>query len=87
MLTKDSVTVSVDAVVYYRVSNATVSVANVEDAHSSTRFLQLFFPILKDLSFKVVGSDDIEEHSWDKRSSRDSQRQRKHLWFNAGEKN
>ena len=39
VLTKDSVTVSVDAVVYYRVSNATVSVANVEDAHSSTRLL------------------------------------------------
>ena len=37
VLTKDSVTVSVDAVVYYRVSNATISVANVEDAHSSTR--------------------------------------------------
>ena len=39
MLTKDSVTVSVDAVVYYRVSNATISVANVEDAHSSTRYI------------------------------------------------
>ena len=38
VLTKDSVTVSVDAVVYYRVSNATISVANVEDAHSSTRY-------------------------------------------------
>ena len=37
VLTKDSVTVSVDAVVYYRVSNAVVSVANVEDAHQSTR--------------------------------------------------
>jgi len=33
------VTVSVDAVVYYRVSNATVSVANVENAHHSTRLL------------------------------------------------
>ena len=32
-------TVSVDAVVYYRVSNATVSVANVENAHHSTRYL------------------------------------------------
>jgi len=31
--------VSVDAVVYYRVSNATVSVANVENAHHSTRLL------------------------------------------------
>ncbi|KAK6763128.1 hypothetical protein RB195_023731 [Necator americanus] len=36
ILTKDSVTTSVDAVVYYRVSNATVSVANVENAHHST---------------------------------------------------
>ncbi|CAI4226950.1 unnamed protein product [Auanema sp. JU1783] len=39
ILTKDSVTTSVDAVVYYRVSNATVSVANVENAHHSTRLL------------------------------------------------
>jgi erythrocyte band 7 integral membrane protein len=31
--------VSVDAVVYYRVSNATVSIANVENAHHSTRLL------------------------------------------------
>ena len=38
VLTKDSVTVSVDAVVYYKVSNATVSVANVENAHHSTRY-------------------------------------------------
>lgn len=30
---------SVDAVVYYRVSNATVSIANVENAHHSTRLL------------------------------------------------
>ncbi len=30
---------SVDAVVYYRVSNATVSVANVENAHLSTKLL------------------------------------------------
>ncbi|KAF7631035.1 Stomatin-2, partial [Meloidogyne graminicola] len=39
ILTRDSVTVSVDAVVYYRVMNATVSVANVENAHHSTRLL------------------------------------------------
>merc|ERR1711988_276374 len=39
VLTKDSVTVSVDAVVYYRMGNATVSVANVENAHHSTRLL------------------------------------------------
>ena len=41
VLTKDSVTVSVDAVVYYRVSNATVSVANVENAHHSTRWAHM----------------------------------------------
>lgn len=39
ILSKDSVTVAVDAVVYYRVSNATISVVNVEDAHRSTRLL------------------------------------------------
>ena len=39
VLTKDSVTVSVDAVVYFRVSNATMSVTNVENAHYSTRLL------------------------------------------------
>lgn len=32
-------TVSVDAVVYYRVSNATISVVNVENVHHSTRLL------------------------------------------------
>lgn len=39
VLTKDSVTVSVDAVVYYRVCNATISVANVANAHQSTKLL------------------------------------------------
>jgi len=39
ILSKDSVTVAVDAVVYYRVYNATVSVTNIEDAHRSTRLL------------------------------------------------
>ncbi|KAL1242960.1 Stomatin-2 [Trichinella spiralis] len=39
ILTKDSVTISVDAVVYYRIYNATVSVANVENAHHATRLL------------------------------------------------
>ena len=38
VLTKDSVTVSVDAVVYYRVSNAIVSVTNVKDTHHSTKY-------------------------------------------------
>lgn len=39
VLTKDSVTVAVDAVVYYRVNNATISIANVENAHHSTKLL------------------------------------------------
>ncbi|XP_011172823.1 band 7 protein AGAP004871 isoform X3 [Solenopsis invicta] len=39
VLTKDSVTVSIDAVVYYRIINATVSITNVANAHQSTRLL------------------------------------------------
>ena len=39
ILTKDSVTISVDAVVYYRVQNATMSIANVENADGATRLL------------------------------------------------
>lgn len=39
ILSKDSVTVSVDAVIYFRISNATVSVINVEDAARSTKLL------------------------------------------------
>ncbi|GMT33188.1 hypothetical protein PFISCL1PPCAC_24485, partial [Pristionchus fissidentatus] len=39
ILSKDSVTVAVDAVVYFRISNATVSVTNVEDASRSTKLL------------------------------------------------
>lgn len=39
ILTKDSVTVAVDAVIYFRIQNATMSVTNVENAKSSTRLL------------------------------------------------
>ncbi|XP_015789153.1 band 7 protein AGAP004871 [Tetranychus urticae] len=39
VLSKDSVTTTVDAVVYYRISNATVAVTNVEDYGRSTRLL------------------------------------------------
>uniref|UniRef100_A0A0B6ZYF0 Band 7 domain-containing protein n=1 Tax=Arion vulgaris TaxID=1028688 RepID=A0A0B6ZYF0_9EUPU len=39
VLTRDSVTVSVDAVVYYRIFSPTISVANVENAASSTQLL------------------------------------------------
>jgi erythrocyte band 7 integral membrane protein len=39
LLSKDSVTVAVDAVVYYRISDATLSVVNVDDAKGSTQLL------------------------------------------------
>ena len=39
VLTKDSVTVAVDAVVYFRIHNATMSITNVENANRSTRLL------------------------------------------------
>jgi erythrocyte band 7 integral membrane protein len=39
VLSKDSVTVAVDAVVYYRVMNATASVINVNNANRSTQLL------------------------------------------------
>ncbi|KAL8612816.1 Mechanosensory protein 2 [Nucella lapillus] len=39
VLTKDSVTVAVDAVIYYRIRDATASVNNVEDYGRSTRLL------------------------------------------------
>uniref|UniRef100_S4RSR9 Stomatin n=1 Tax=Petromyzon marinus TaxID=7757 RepID=S4RSR9_PETMA len=39
ILTKDSVTVSVDGVVYYRVQNAILSVANITNANSATQLL------------------------------------------------
>ncbi|CAB3410430.1 unnamed protein product [Caenorhabditis bovis] len=39
LLSKDAVTVAVDAVVYFRISNATISVINIEDAARSTKLL------------------------------------------------
>lgn len=39
VLTRDSVTVAVDAVVYYRIFDPVMSVVNVEDANRSTRLL------------------------------------------------
>lgn len=39
ILSKDSVTVAVDAVVYYRISNATIAITNVADYGRSTRLL------------------------------------------------
>ena len=39
VLTKDSLTVAVNAVVYYRIRNPVCAVVNVEDANRSTRLL------------------------------------------------
>lgn len=39
VLTKDSVTVSVDGVVYYQVQNAILAVANINNADAATRLL------------------------------------------------
>ena len=39
ILTKDSVTVRVDGVVYFRIFNPTMSVINVENAYNSTYLL------------------------------------------------
>ncbi|CAB3989477.1 mechanosensory 2-like [Paramuricea clavata] len=39
ILTKDSVTVAVDAVVYYKIYDATMSITKVENASRATRFL------------------------------------------------
>uniref|UniRef100_A0AC35TMW2 PHB domain-containing protein n=1 Tax=Rhabditophanes sp. KR3021 TaxID=114890 RepID=A0AC35TMW2_9BILA len=39
IISKDSVTISVDAVVYYKISNAIVSIANITNCHQSTRLL------------------------------------------------
>jgi len=41
ILSKDSVTVAVDAVVYYRVLNATMSVINVVNSSNATRLLAM----------------------------------------------
>jgi len=39
ILSKDSVTINVDAVVYYHVFNAVISVVNVTNVHYATRLL------------------------------------------------
>lgn len=39
VLTKDSVTIMVDAVVYYRIFNPTVSITKVENANQATQMI------------------------------------------------
>ncbi|KPM04033.1 mechanosensory protein-like protein [Sarcoptes scabiei] len=55
ILTKDSVTVAVDAVVYYRIINATMAVVNVKDVTRATRLLAA--SILRN----VLGTKDLSQ--------------------------
>ncbi|XP_071096353.1 stomatin-like [Haliotis cracherodii] len=55
VLTRDSVTVAVDAVIYYRIQNAIMSVTNVRDVSSSTRLLAA--ATLRN----VMGTKDLSE--------------------------
>ena len=87
VLTKDSVTVSVDAVVYYRVSNATISVANVENAHHSTRYQSLAFDNIINFTLdhpQTTVPDNTKEHTGHQEPPRNLVRQRRNLRGNAG---
>ena len=75
VLTKDSVTVSVDAVVYYRVSNATISVANVENAHHSTRLLA------QTTLRNILGTKNLHEILSDRESISGSMQVRTQKWL------
>ena len=55
VLTRDSVTVSVDAVVYYRVCNATLSKTAVENAHHSTSLLS------QTILTNILGTKNLHE--------------------------
>uniref|UniRef100_A0A914MYH1 Band 7 domain-containing protein n=1 Tax=Meloidogyne incognita TaxID=6306 RepID=A0A914MYH1_MELIC len=51
ILSRDAVTVAVDVVVYFRISNATISVTNVEDSSRST---------------KIISTNNFEEYTCDR---------------------
>ena len=73
ILTKDSVTVAVDAVVYFRIFNAVISITNVEDAAKSTKLLAATtlrnvrfslhspFDFAIELSFQVLGTKTLQD--------------------------
>lgn len=54
-MTRDSVTITVDAVVYYRVQDAVMSVVNVENAKNATHLLAA--TILRN----VLGTKNLSE--------------------------
>ncbi len=66
ILSKDSVTVQVDAVVYFRVCNPILSITNVEDVHEATRLLAqtTLRNVLgtKTMTEVLSGRDEISHH-------------------------
>ena len=66
---------SVDAVVYYRVSNATVSVANVENAHHSTRLLA------QTTLRNILGTKNLHEILSDRESISGSMQVKRFGWY------
>lgn len=66
VLTRDSVTISVDAVVYYRVCNATQSKTSVENAHHSTSLLS------QTILTSVLGTKYLHEILSDRHAISDS---------------
>lgn len=62
ILTKDSVTIAVDAVVYFRINNPTISVTNVSNVSSSTQLLAQ--TILRN----VLGTKNLSEILSDRES-------------------
>ena len=59
ILTKDSVTVSVDAIMYYKVSNAISAISNVDDYGQSTRLLAAT-TLRFEFTFRIVSFDHIQ---------------------------
>ena len=84
ILTKDSVTVAVDAVVYFRVSNATVSVTNVEDAHHRHALCKCCALLHDALQHTAAGANNTAQHSWHENARGDSCRPRAHRVDDAG---
>ena len=73
-------------------SNATISVANVENCHHSTRLLAQVIIVIIIMVIIIASknlhdvhlSDVIAKHPWYEELARDSQRQREHRIGNAG---
>lgn len=79
VLTKDSVTIAVDAVVYYRIYNATISVANVSwHIGKSRKVLNCVPGFQRSPQHKALGSNNTSKHAWNETTSWDSRWSRIH---------